>query len=288
MSVPGRRPTDRHDLYEIAAQAPEASARFLEALHPARNAGGLVLGEDFSGAAGVARAWLRRSPDASAVATDLDAEPLEHARRRAEEQAIDRLDERFTLDRRDVRESAGRADVVAALNFAVCELGDRSSLLTYLRHTLLRLGVGGVFVCDVYAGADALSEGDFERDVPFEPTPSHPIDAPAAPVRYTWSQLEADAVRSRVRNAMSFALADGRRFDDAFEYDWRLWGVAELRDAMRDAGFPRTEVHTSLGAGLDGDGNLLTLPDDSDEPGFGPGSAPEPGEPVVAYVVGRV
>jgi hypothetical protein len=29
---------------------------------------------------------------------------------------------------------------------------------------------------------------------------------------------------------------------DAFVYSWRLWGVAELRDALDEAGFARSDV----------------------------------------------
>jgi hypothetical protein len=54
-----------------------------------------------------------------------------------------------------------------------------------------------------------------------------------------------------VLNALHFQVetTDGEivaRYTDAFTYDWRLWSVPELREAMREAEFERTEVHDSL------------------------------------------
>ena len=35
----------------------------------------------------------------------------------------------------------------------------------------------------------------------------------------------------------------GRRIERAFRYDWRLWSIPEIRDALHDAGFSRTEAY---------------------------------------------
>jgi hypothetical protein len=37
-------------------------------------------------------------------------------------------------------------------------------------------------------------------------------------------------------------LPDGTERRDAFRYDWRLWHLPELREAMTDAGFAATKV----------------------------------------------
>jgi hypothetical protein len=59
---------------------------------------------------------------------------------------------------------------------------------------------------------------------------------------------------------MHFALPGGGELRDAFVYDWRLWSIPELRDAMAEAGFASTEVHDRLGDAIDGDGNLMVRP----------------------------
>ncbi len=266
------RDWNRFDLFELAAQDPPREARFLEAVH-----GGSCrrLADDFSGPGGIARAWVALSPDHEAVCVDVDGLPLEHARERAERDLPDARG-RLAYHWGSALEAPGRVDIIAALNFAVCELHARDELMTYLRHALARLGANGVLVVDTYGGADMWTPGVQEV----------PLETPGGVVVYEWEQIEADPLTSRVRNAMHFRLPDGRRLESAFAYDWRLWGVAELRDAMREAGFRLTEVYTSLGDAIADDGRLLVHPDASDDPDRSQ-SLIDGAEPCVAYVVGR-
>ncbi len=277
---------NRYDLYELAVQDPATEAAFLRAVH-----GGdpRVLCEDFCGPASVARAWCAGDPDARAAAIDMDPEPLAHARACAERydgSHVEPITDRLELVESDVLATRKKADVIAALNFALCELHKRRWLMTYLRGALYRLKAGGVLVADLYGGAGAWAPGVSEKLVA----------TGAGPVKYRWEQREADPVSGMVRNAIHFVLPapsggggklseKSRTFEDAFEYDWRLWGIAELREAMLDAGFAATEVYTTCGDGIDGEGNLYVHPFATDEE---PGDPEELGENFVAYVVGRV
>jgi hypothetical protein len=250
-------------LYEWCVQAPAMQARFLRALH---GDGGRVLCEDFSGPASIARAWARLGSAYRGVGVDRDAEPLRHAVRRAREQGIPRG--RFSVERADVLGARTKADVIAAFNFAMCELHERARLGRYLRRARGRLGRGGIFACDTYGGPDALTRGSTSRRV----------RTPIGMVRYTWQQRRADPLTGRVENAMHFTPARGSAMRDAFVYDWRLWSVAELRDAMVEAGFARVEAHLTYGEAIDERGDPVPR-------------AADPWERIegdfVAFVVGR-
>jgi len=97
-----------------------------------------------------------------------------------------------------------------------------------------------------------------------------------------WQQIEASPLTARVRNAMHFQVkargAKARTLENAFEYDWRLWTVPELTDAITEAGFASVEVYDRLGDALDGDGNLYVKPIDDGLPSE---------VSFVVYVVGR-
>jgi hypothetical protein len=289
----GGRPANALDLYELAVQTPDVQARFLRAVH-----GGSprVLGEDFSGPAGIARAWLRLDAEHTAIAVDRDPLPLEHAAFRQREAdlaspltittkpGIDRL----TLRVRDVLEASDKADIIAALNFAVCELHTRARLMTYLRHLLFRLDRGSVFVADLYGGPDAYTPGVAERAMPL------PEGWGGGRLVYRWEQVWADPTTARVRNAIHFVLPDGTRLDNAFVYHWRLWQTAELREAMLEAGFRSAEVYSSYGGAVDDEGNLYPEPISVVFPPAADPADPEdpddrpPGdEPFVHYIVGR-
>lgn len=272
----GSRTLSRYDLYEMAVQAPSIQARFLRAVH-----GGSprVLGEDFCGPASIARAWLALDEDVRAIITDLDAEPLEHAERALDRALGGAAAGRMTINHGDVLSAKGRADVIASLNFAVCELRDRASLMTYLRSTLVRLEARGVLVADLYAGSSSLLRG----------TSSQTIDTPDGPVVYTWEQREVDPLSGLVTCAMHFDGPGGQRLEDAFVYQWRLWSIPELRDAMREAGFASTEVHLGFGEALDENGDPVVVAACSDVyPGPPTDLDDEELESLVAYVVARV
>lgn len=281
----GLRTANVLDLYELAVQSADMQARFLRSLHKGQPR---VLGEDFAGPAGIARAWLRLDEDHQAIAVDRDPVPLEHAAMRqrewdlrsdapsAKRAGIDRL----TLRVRDVMEAGDHTDIIAAFNFALGELHSRAQLMTYLRHLLFRLEPGGVFVADVYGGPDAQAAGVYDRAVEL------PDAWGGGTLSYEWQQVWADPATGLVCNAIHFTLPDGTRIEDAFVYHWRLWGVAELREAMLEAGFRSTEVYESYGDAVDGEGNLYTHPistrlDEPDED-----ASVE--EPFVFYIAARV
>lgn len=258
---------NKWDLYEWCVQSPAWQVRFLHAVHGNQP---VEFGDDFAGPASLARAWVAMGPGYMAVAADRDAAPLEHARRRMAD-IHDAGMERLALRAEDVLSVKARADVVAAFNFAVCELHTRAELMTYLRNVLFRLRARGVFVADLYAGENQFAPGVSEMEV----------ETPIGTVIYEWEQRSADPTTARVRNAIHFTLPGGKRMENAFVYDWRLWGVAELRDAMSEAGFVRTEVYADYAEAMDGEGRLMTR-------AISPEEASELEGDFVLYIAGRV
>src|SRR6185295_18944045 len=97
---------------------------------------------------------------------------------------------------------------------------------------------GGVFVCDLYGGAGAFKLGSLDR--------TH-IGRGAEVIKYHWEHEEADAVSGMVTNSISFrVIVNGElaaEMPRAFVYRWRLWGLAEVREAMLEAGFAGVEVY---------------------------------------------
>lgn len=223
---------DRFDLYELTVQSPRWLIPLLQAIH---GRSPRTLGEDFSGSAAVSRAWVASVEDGRAIAVDHDAEALSRARDCPGLLPI----------LGDVRTSTSAAlhpaDVIFAGNFSIGEIHARHELVAYLRHSRARLNAGGVFVCDTYGGASAFRTGAVER--------SHPT-LDGARIRYTWEQRSADPLTAEVVNALHFRVERGgeivQEITDAFVYRWRLWSVPEIRDALVEAGFARTEVASEL------------------------------------------
>lgn len=240
---------DRFALYELCVQDPLAIVPLLAGLH---GGGPRVLGEDFCGTAALCREWVRRVAGGRAVAVDHDPEVLA---RIVPHPAI-------TIVRGDVVEAtrppgAHSVDLLHAGNFSIGYWHERSALLRYLRHARSRLNPGGVFVCDLYGGDGAFATGSHRID--------HPLPG-GGQVTYTWEQRRADPISGRVLNAIHFEVrgrgsgGGARQIRDAFVYDWRLWGLAELRDALADAGFAHSEIFAKTPDAVDGDGTVYARP----------------------------
>jgi hypothetical protein len=251
-------------LYEAAVANADALARFARAVH---GASPVTLAEDFAGTGALARAWVDLHGRHRAVACDRDARVTRHIPGHA----------RLRVATRDVLRETSRCDVLAATNFAVGYWRTRKELLAYFRHARSRLQRGGLVFCDIYGGDGAMSVGVQRVRM---------RDQRGRIFWYEWEQHEADAATGIVTNFIHFELPAGfersgsprRRIERAFGYVWRLWGVPELVEAMREAGFEKVEVYDRTADALDEDGNVHVAP-------VAPGAGLE--ATYVVYIAGR-
>lgn len=260
---------DRFECYELCVQSPRHVVGFLRALFVAENGSDpQVLGEDFSGTCAVSRRWCKELDNARAVCVDLDADALTWARARATD---DDLANRIEFVRADCFAQSSPAAISAARasaspcdtppdtrrdtpcdacfvgNFSIGYAHDRATLVRYLSRTRERLLAarhgfsGGVFACDTYGGAGAFALGGIER--------THP-GRRGEVIRYAWAHEMADPATSMVLNSISLRVERNgeiiAEYPRAFEYHWRLWSIAELREAMLEAGFQRTSVYLEV------------------------------------------
>ncbi|MCC6320917.1 MAG: methyltransferase domain-containing protein [Phycisphaerales bacterium] len=243
---------DRFDCYELCVQSPRHVVAFLRAAHG--NAP-MVLREDFCGTAAVARRWItetrKHEAGARAVGIDNESAVIFAARERAAEAGVaDAVEfvrgdctvaEAWPLDQQTA------PDVVFVGNFSIGYIHRRADLLAYLSHAqrvLMRAQAGfggGIFACDTYGGASAFKLGAIQR--------KHPGRAGEV-IHYTWIHERADPVTAMVENSISFRVEkDGeiiQELPQAFTYRWRLWSIAELRDALLEVGFKFVEVYKDV------------------------------------------
>lgn len=240
---------DRHGCYELCVQSPRHVAAFLRAVHGNHP---VILREDFCGTAALSKRWLedaaRLGEKGGAVGVDLDRECI---RRASVEKPVGL--ELMVADCRGSQTPSNATpvpqsdacDVVFVGNFSIGYLHTRLELLSYLRLCRDRLARGGggfgggVFVCDIYGGASAYKLGSMTR--------KHPSRT-GEMIHYHWAHESADPLTGMVTNSISFKVErDGeivQEMSRAFTYHWRLWPLAELREAMLEAGFATTEVYT--------------------------------------------
>jgi len=242
---------DKHDLYELCVQNPDALIPLLNAIH---NNTPQVLAEDFAGTSILSHQWVEQSEQHRAIATDLDQEALhkhgDHPRITKHLATVN-----------DAQPGPNKsADIIFVGNFSIGYHHTRAELVAYLKQARARLNhTNGTFLCDTYGGENAYTLGGVHR-----PTPMASIGAPGHICRYTWEQRDADPLTGMVTDVIHFRIQHAgnitEEYDDAFVYHWRLWSVPELRDAMREAGFKTTNVYAKLADAIDDEGNAYITP----------------------------
>ena len=230
---------DRYELYQRSVQAPEADVElFVATFESLRERTPLTLREDFAGTAYLSATWVASHPDRRAVAVDEDAEPLAWG---AEHNlGLPSLSARVGLVHGDVRRATDEpVDIVCAPNFSVCCLRRRDELLDYFATSHASLVDDGMMICELYGGTEAIVASTEERV----------CDG----FGYTWEQESFNPIDHHLRCSIHFDFPDGSRLERAFVYDFRLWSIPEIRDALLDAGFRDTVVYWEI-VGEDGTG----------------------------------
>ncbi len=252
---------DRLDLYQRSVNSPETDVDFATRVfkelreRPLRH-----FREDFCGTAAMTAEFLSRDTRNTAEGFDLDSVPVEWGKLHNFGSVSDG-DARMTFHLADVRDPADkRPDMTVAQNFSYFCFKEREELLNYFRSIHRDLAADGIFLMDIYGGPDALMEQEEERE----------IDDDA--FTYVWDQVEYWPGTGEYKCAIHFRFSDGSEMTNAFTYDWRLWGLPELKDVLYDAGFETVRPYFE---GTD---------EDDEEEGNGEFDFDEKGENCIAWI----
>ena len=225
------RTSDKHILYELAVQTPEAEVGFVDRMYRRHYGHSATrLREDFCGTALVACEWVVRRRSNIAYGVDLDKPTLdwgfEHNVSMLPEDAVRRVH----LIHDDVLNvTRPKVDIVVALNFSYFLFRELDQLVGYFRQARRSLHRDGLLILDSYGGYEA-------QKVMQEKTKNDGFT-------YIWDQAEYNPTNDHCLCHIHFRFPDGTMMRRAFTYHWRLWTLGAIRDALRLAGFKSSEVY---------------------------------------------
>ena len=225
------RTTDRYKLYEESVQDVEGDITLVDRIFRKRyGRAPRTLREDFCGTAALACEWVKHHEENRAWGIDLDPEPLAWCRENHFPKLDNEQRERTVLIEADVLDDDTEGvDVTVAYNFSYFIFQTCEEMVRYFSKARSTLGSKGLFMVDLYGGADSQRTMTETRE-------QEGFD-------YVWDQYLFDPVSHRIVNHIHFEFPDGSRMYRAFSYDWRLWTIPELRQLMAEAGFSATEVY---------------------------------------------
>ena len=224
---------DRHELYQMAVQCPEAEVEFFEkTFRELRGRDAKSLKEDFCGTALLAAEWCKGDPERTAVGVDFDEETLQWGQKNNIDAAGDDVAKRVTLIKDDVRNVTDpKVDIVSAFNFSYCLFEKRDELIDYFKKTRESLKDDGLLILDLFGGTECA-------DVLEEETELDDVD-----VTYIWEHVSFNPINNHMACAIHFEFEDGSRMDNAFTYEWRLWAIPEILELLEKAGYAKSYVY---------------------------------------------
>lgn len=235
---------DRHDLYQKSVQSPEHEAWFFNRIYRANyKRSPVLLREDFCGTALVCCEWVKNKKDRRAYGVDIDPPTLDWGRKHNVSKLPEKAQERVSLVVDDARKVSGpKADIIAAQNFSFQFFKTRDELRKYFRAAYKNLAKDGVLILDMLGGPEVIEE-DHQEIKKFKG------------YEYVWDQKSFDPITHRAMFAIHFRFPDGSEIRNAFQYDWRLWTIPEVRELLGEAGFKRADVYWEDTDSETGEGN---------------------------------
>lgn len=238
-------PFDKYELYSEAVQSVDTDVDFyLQAYREQRGSKKrpYTLREDFCAAGLLCKEWVSRGKQQRAVGLDLDEEPMQYGRDHYLKDLKNDQKARVLLVKKNVLDrNLPKANIICAVNFSYYVFKTRDLLGRYFRSVQRSLKKDGLFIVDCFGGSQCSDEiEDRTKKKGFT---------------YYWEQKSFDPISNEAKFAINFRY-QGKKYNDVFTYDWRMWTIPEIRDLMIDAGFKRTTVYwegTTRSGGGDGE-----------------------------------
>lgn len=230
---------DKYWYYEKSVQNPSNEVSFFnEKFTELRKKTAHTLREDFCGTGSISCEWVKQGPKHQAWGIDLDPEPVEYGKvnHLSKLDPVDQTRMHYILEN-VLSAKKEDVDICFAFNFSYFIFKKRKDLLSYFKAVREALNEDGVFFLDLFGGPDSQTEMTdvIEHD--------H--------FKYYWECQKFNPIDNSCRFAIHFKRKGEKKREDAFVYEWRMWGMAELRDILKEAGFTKTVAYWE---GDDGDG----------------------------------
>ena len=232
---------DKYALYRKAVQSAENDVKFIrDTYKELKNKSPRLFREDFCGTFALSTEWIKLNPRHEAVGIDLDPEPMAYGRQHYLNHLKPEQQKRLKLLEANVLSpQLPKADIVAAMNFSYFCFKSRDLLKKYFANVHRSLSKDGMFLVDIFGGSQCFDA--------IEDTIRH------EGFTYYWDQTNFDPVTNEALFHIHFRVG-GKKIEQVFTYDWRLWSIPEIRDIMEEVGFRKTHIYWE-GTAKDGSGD---------------------------------
>lgn len=235
-------PRDKYYYYRESVQSPENDVIFLrDTYKDIRKKEPKSLCEDFCGTHAISCEWVLLNEKYDSFGIDLDLEPVEYGTKYYLSQMSASDQKRVTIKIANVLDkNLPTTDIILAINFSYYIFKQRKELISYFKNCQERLNKDGLFIVDCFGGPQCMIENEEETE--------------HEDFSYFWDQDNYDPITNYASYYIHFKPKGEKKMAKAFSYDWRMWSIPEIREAMESAGFSKTHVYWE-GTNKDGEGD---------------------------------
>jgi hypothetical protein len=243
----------KYKLYEESVQNSEGDIDFINQEYK-KIYGHLpkTLREDFCGTGLLATDWVKQGKDHFAWGIDLDKLPLEYGKNNHLLRLSAGQKKRMSYIHGNVLDSFPfSADVIVAFNFSYFIFKTRRELVNYFAMARKGLSKKGAFLIDLFGGSACYEPSEEETEY--------------EEFSYFWDLDRFNPITNECLYHIHFKTKhDRKKHRKVYSYDWRMWSMVELREALEDAGFKKTLTYWE-GEDEDGQGNGEFYPSHKEE-----------------------
>ena len=227
---------DKYVCYQESVQSPEHEIDFFEqAYREAYKKKPKSIREDFCGTFSICCHWVKAHKDRTAIAVDLDPEPLDWGREHNLSKLTKAQQQRVRILQQDVRQrNRPQVDILTAQNFSFWIFKTREEVIEYFKVARANMGPESIMIMDMMGGGGCYEEG--QTDV-------RTIKKGKKGFKYYWKQDRFNPITADARFYIGFKFSDGSKLKKAFEYNWRFWTIPEVREMLQEAGFSASRVY---------------------------------------------
>jgi hypothetical protein len=225
----------KYELYENSVQSPENDIEWVSSMYKEiKGKEARHLREDFCGTFQMSCKWVERHAENTAIGIDLDPEPLAYGRKNNRSRLSSNQKKRIQLLQANVlTPTLPKRDLIIVGNFSFFVFKERKSLLNYFQSCVKSLNSEGLLMLEMAGGPGMIATSRERKTVTLKGKKKFV---------YIWDQQYFDPITHQANYAIHFKLPNGEMLKNQFTYDWRLWTIPEVREAMEEAGFSKTHV----------------------------------------------
>jgi SAM-dependent methyltransferase len=223
-------------LYEEAVQTPDVHAETFSLMYTELNGKKAhILREDFCGTFLISCEWVKLNPNNKALSLDIDSKPLNYGKTHHLKNLKQDEQKRIKILQKNVISiTKPLSDIVCACNFSFNVFKERKTLVRYFQCVFKSLKKNGIFILELAGGPGMIEKTIDKKTI---------NSKKAGKFIYYWDQKDFNPITHDALYAIHFKLNNGKMIKNAFTYDWRLWTIPELREALTDAGFKKTYTY---------------------------------------------